>query len=84
MSSSEAQRKYYGDVFSHRASEGRYMQIPCKGPVSEFIQELLGSLRSTATYIGARSLKEFSRRTTFLLVNRQLNTSLAKYDEENK
>jgi GMP reductase len=80
MSSFEAQTKYYGEVPSHRASEGRYTEIPFRGDVNDFIQELLGSLRSTGTYIGARRLKEFPRRTTFILVNKQLNTSLEKYD----
>lgn len=42
--------------------------------------ELLGSLRSSATYIGALKLKEFSKRTTFLRVNRQLNTSLENHE----
>ncbi|MGV8162113.1 MAG: GMP reductase [Candidatus Nanoarchaeia archaeon] len=80
MSSFEAQKKYYGEIPKHRASEGRYTEIPYKGDVDEFVQEILGSLRSTATYIGARKLKEFSKRTTFIIVNRQLNTSVEKYD----
>jgi len=80
MSSSQAQKKHYGKVFSYRASEGRSLKIPYKGEVDYFIQELFGSLRSTATYIGARKLKEFSKRATFILVNHQLNTSLEKYD----
>ncbi|MFA6072885.1 MAG: GMP reductase [Candidatus Woesearchaeota archaeon] len=80
MSSFEAQIKYYGEVPTHRASEGRSTEIPFKGDVADFVQELLGSLRSTGTYIGARRLKEFPRRTTFILVNNQLNTSLEKYD----
>ncbi|MBR9702918.1 hypothetical protein GOV10_02700, partial [Candidatus Woesearchaeota archaeon] len=67
-------------VASHRASEGRTLHIPYKGAVSDFIQDLLGGLRSTATYIGALKLKEFPKRTTFVLVNRQMNLSNAKYD----
>jgi GMP reductase len=82
MSSSVAQKKYYGAVFSHRASEGRYTEVPYKGDVNDFVLELLGSLRSTATYIGARKLKELSKRATFILVNRQLNASLETFDTE--
>jgi GMP reductase len=80
MSSHAAMRNHYGGVAKHRASEGREVLLPFKGDVHDFIDELFGSLRSTATYIGALKLKEFSKRTTFLLVNNQLNRSLEKYD----
>jgi GMP reductase len=80
MSSYKAQEKYYGGVKKYRASEGRVLEIPYKGDVNIFIQELLGSLRSTGTYIGARTLKEFSKRATFIRVNNQLNRSLERYD----
>ena len=80
MSSATAMNKYYGKVDEHRASEGRTTEIPYKGDVEEFIHEVLGSLRSTGTYIGARNLREFSKRTTFIMVNRQLSTYLEAYD----
>ncbi|MGE0793619.1 MAG: GMP reductase [Candidatus Woesearchaeota archaeon] len=83
MSSAAAQEKYYGGVFKHRASEGRYTEVPFKGDINDFVLDLFGSLRSTGTYIGARSLKEFSKRATFILVNRQLNTSNEKYEVKN-
>ncbi len=81
-SSNKAMQDFYGQKDAHRASEGRYTLIPHKGDIHEFIQDLMGSLRSTATYIGARQLKEFPKRATFLKVNRQLTTYLEKYDEE--
>jgi len=84
MSSATAMKKHYGGVDNHRTSEGRYLEIPHKGDVNDFVQELLGSLRSTGTYIGARKLKEFSRRCTFMRVYNQLNTSLEHYDREEK
>ena len=80
MSSTAAMKKHYGSVAKHRASEGREVVLPYKGDVNDFVDELLGSLRSTATYIGALKLKEFSKRTTFLRVNHQLNTSLEHHD----
>ena len=82
MSSGKAMKKHYGKKDNYRASEGREVLIPYKGNVNGFVEELLGSLRSTATYIGARTLKEFSKRTTFLKVNRQLNQSLEGYDKK--
>ncbi|MBR9702814.1 GMP reductase, partial [Candidatus Woesearchaeota archaeon] len=81
-SSTTALKKFYGGVANHRASEGRTTLIPLKGDINPFILDLLGSLRSTGTYIGARQLKEFSKRATFILVNRQLNTSIETHDVE--
>jgi GMP reductase len=80
-SSNKALIDFYGNKSNYRASEGRYVLMPYKGPVDTFIQDLFGSLRSTGTYIGARRLKEFPRRTTFIKVNRQLTTYLEKYDQ---
>ncbi|MFT4297930.1 MAG: GMP reductase [Candidatus Woesearchaeota archaeon] len=79
-SSNKALLQNYGKKDKHRASEGRYTLIPHKGFIEDFLQDLFGSLRSTGTYIGARKIREFSRRATFILVNRQLNTSLENFD----
>ena len=79
-SSNKAMEEFYGKKESHRASEGRYALIPYKGDINIFLQDLFGALRSTGTYIGARSIKEFSKRTTFIRVNSQLTTHLEKYD----
>ena len=82
-SSNKAMKEFYGKKESHRASEGRYTLIPHKGDLNDFLQDLFGSLRSTGTYIGAMKLKEFSKRATFIRVNRQLNTIHEKYTEGN-
>lgn len=79
-SSNKAMKEFYGKKDIHRASEGRYTLIPHKGDIHDFIQDLMGALRSTATYIGARQLKEFPKRATFLKVNRLLTSYLEKYD----
>ena len=81
-SSNKALEEFYGKKDTHRASEGRYTLIPHKGALAVFIQDLFGALRSTGTYIGARQLKEFSKRATFIRVGRQLNTSLEGYDQQ--
>ncbi len=81
-SSNKALLEFYGKKDSHRASEGRYILMPHKGSIHNFIQDLFGGIRSAGTYIGARKLKEFSKRATFLRVNRQLNAYLEKYDQE--
>ena len=73
MSSEEAQLKYYGGKKSHRASEGKKVQVPFRGNVTDTIEEILGGLRSSCTYAGARTIKALPKCTTFVKVNRQLN-----------
>ena len=79
-SSNKALHEFYGKKDKHRASEGREVLMPYKGDIEPFIQDLFGSLRSTGTYIGARMLKEFPKRATFIRTNNQLTTYLEKYD----
>jgi len=73
MSSDDAQIKYYGEKQSHRAAEGKKVQVPYRGTVKDTIQDILGGLRSACTYAGARSIKSLPKCTTFVKVNRQLN-----------
>ncbi|XP_065913485.1 GMP reductase 2-like [Dysidea avara] len=73
MSSSVAMQKYSGKVADYRASEGKVVEVGYRGDVNETIQDILGGLRSTCTYVGAGKLKELSRRTTFIRVTQQIN-----------
>ena len=73
MSSDDAQLKYYGEKQSHRAAEGKKVQVPYRGSIRDTVQDILGGLRSACTYAGANSLKSLSKCTTFVKVNRQLN-----------
>ena len=73
MSSDTAMSKHHGGVAKYRSSEGKTVRISYKGPVEETVQDILGGLRSTMTYIGAKTLKEISKRTTFVRVSQQLN-----------
>ena len=74
MSSEHAMNKFYGGVEDHRTSEGKVSWIDYKGPIENTIKDILGGVRSACTYVGARKLKELSKRTTFVLVNRTHNT----------
>jgi len=74
MSSEHAQNKFYGGLKKYRASEGKYVELLYKGKVENTILEILGGLRSSMTYIGARRLKDIPKCATFYIVNRQLNT----------
>ncbi len=73
MSSDTAMKKYAGEVADYRASEGRTVSVPFRGNVADTFKEILGGLRSSCTYVGARSLKELPKRTTFIRVTQQLN-----------
>ena len=72
-SSEEAMMKHVGTVATYRASEGKSVEVHYKGEVERTIQEILGGLRSACTYVGARELREFPKRTTFIRVTQQLN-----------
>ena len=74
MSSETAMNKHVGGVAEYRASEGKTVQIPFRGPVENTIKDILGGIRSTCTYVGASKLKELTKRTTFIRVQEQHNT----------
>jgi GMP reductase len=73
MSSETAMNKHVGGVAEYRASEGKTVEIPYRGPVENSLQDILGGLRSTCTYVGANRLKELTKRTTFIRVQEQHN-----------
>jgi len=73
MSSETAMKKYAGGVADYRASEGKTTQLPYRGNVIDTIQDILGGLRSACTYVGAKALKELTKRTTFIRVEEQHN-----------
>lgn len=74
MSSDTAMTKHKGGVAEYRASEGKTVKVPYRGNVEHTLQDILGGVRSSCTYVGARRLKELSKRTTFIRVSQQLNT----------
>jgi len=73
MSSDTAMEKHHGGVAEYRSSEGRTVEVPYRGPVKNTVLDILGGLRSTCTYVGAATLKQLSKCTTFIRVNRQIN-----------
>ncbi len=78
MSSETAMNKHVGGVANYRASEGKTVEIPYRGAVENTVQDILGSLRSTCTYVGANRLKELTKRTTFIRVQEQHNEVFSK------
>lgn len=82
MSSHTAMTKHSGGVADYRASEGKHVHVPYKGPVIETIKDILGGLRSACTYVGASELKHLSKRTTFIRVTQQTNEVFAGVPQE--
>jgi GMP reductase len=78
MSSRTAMEKHAGGVAQYRAAEGKEVLVEYRGPVDGTVQEILGGVRSACTYVGARRLRELSKRTTFIRVNQQLNEVFGK------
>ena len=77
MSSTTAMNKYSGGVAEYRSSEGKTVEMPYKGPVEATLLDILGGVRSTCTYVGAKNVVELANKTSFIRVNRQLNESLS-------
>lgn len=78
MSSDTAMKKHHGGVADYRSSEGRTVEVKYKGPVENTVKDLLGGIRSTCTYVGAKNLSELYDKTTFVKVNKQFNDMFVK------
>ncbi|ELI6450186.1 TPA: GMP reductase [Photobacterium damselae] len=78
MSSQSAMDKHSGGVAKYRAAEGKTVLLPFRGPVENTIQDIMGGVRSTCTYVGAAQLKELTKRTTFIRVQEQENNVYGK------
>ena len=77
MSSRAANDKHFGGLKEYRSSEGREIQVPYRGEIESTIRDLLGGVRSTCTYAGAKKLKWLSKCTTFVKTGQQFNSVFA-------
>ena len=73
MSSEFAMNKRFGGMNTYRSSEGRCIKIPYKGPLMTTVNDYLGGVRSTCTYIGVSKLGDMYKNTTFIVVPQQAN-----------
>lgn len=77
MSSQHAMEKHYGKMDNYRSSEGRCVKVKYRGAICETVNDYLGGLRSTCSYINAKNIKQMPKCTTFVQVSQQLNTIFA-------
>jgi GMP reductase len=77
-SSTVANKKHYGGLSDYRSSEGRTVSVKYRGKIKQTILNMLGGIRSSCTYVGAPSLKQLSKCTTFIRVSNQFNDTFVK------
>ena len=77
-SSDIANKKHYGGLADYRSSEGRKVRVKYRGKIKDTILNILGGVRSSCTYVGAPSLKQLSKCTTFVRVSNQFNDTFSK------
>lgn len=70
MSSHYAQEKHGEGRKDYRASEGKVSLVDYKGNTEDVIKEILGGLRSCASYIGSNELRHFNKCGSFIKVNK--------------
>ena len=77
-SSEVANKKHYGGLADYRSSEGRKVRVKYRGKINDTVLNILGGVRSSCTYVGAPSLKQLSKCTTFVRVSSQFNDTFVK------
>jgi len=81
-SSSDRAREVHGKSKSgYRGNEGRVITIPDRGPVKDTIEDMLGGIRSSCTYIGAIRLKDVPKCASFVRTNNVINKAYDKYED---
>jgi len=80
MSSELAQQRYYGDVAKHRASEGKKVRLEYKGNIENTVQSILGGMRSACSYVGAKTIKDLPKCTTFIRVTQTTNEVFSTFE----
>lgn len=78
MSSEFAMVKHFGKMNNYRSSEGRCIKIPYKGKLENTVNDYLGGIRSTCTYIACDKLEDMPENTEFILVSQQANRMFVK------
>ena len=79
MSSDRAREIHGKRKDGYRGNEGRHVALPDRGPVNDTVEDILGGIRSAATYIGARRLKDMPKCATFVRVENNINKIYERY-----
>ena len=79
MSSDRAREVHGKRKDGYRGNEGRLISLPYRGSVADTVEDILGGIRSAATYIGARRLKDMPKCATFVKTNNVINRAYEHY-----
>ena len=66
MSSDRAREVHGKRKDGYRSNEGRHIKLPHRGPVKQTVEDILGGVRSSCTYIGARRIKDMAKCASFI------------------
>ena len=66
MASKEAQDDFMGGMSDWKTAEGVSIDVVCKGPMKNVIQDIMGGIRSGMTYCGALTIKDLQRKAQFM------------------
>jgi len=73
MSSESAFERHGARKDGYRGTEGKTVRLEYKGAVKNTVEQILGGVRSTCTYIGARRIKDMPKCAHFVRVNIAIN-----------
>jgi GMP reductase len=73
MSSQSAFDTHGARKDGYRGVEGKTVVLDDRGPVRDTVEQILGGVRSTCTYIGARRIKDMPKCAHFVRVNNVIN-----------
>jgi GMP reductase len=82
MSSESAFEKHGARKDGYRGTEGKTVILDDRGPVRDTVEQILGGVRSTCTYIGARRIKDMPKCAHFVRVNNVINRVFDRYESK--
>ena len=82
MSSQSAFDAHGARKDGYRGTEGKTVVLDDRGPVRDTVEQILGGVRSTCTYIGARRIKDMPKCAHFVRVNNVINRVYDRYETE--
>jgi GMP reductase len=71
MASNFAMTEHFDGKKEYKTSEGLEELVEYKGSVKNIVEDILGSIRSCMTYIGARTIKDIPKCASFIRCTRQ-------------
>lgn len=73
--------KLYNSGGNYKTDEGRMKLIPYVGSLDSVLQQLEGGIKSMMCFIGAKTLKEVPKKTTFYRIHHGLNDKFIKCED---